>query len=184
MGEPAQIRKLTVDEYLAFEKSSAVRHEFIGGLIFGMTGDSRRHGDLAYNLERAARDHLRGGPCRVSSRTIRVRIERLDIFYYPDVVVTCDAADQDRYEIKSPALIIEVLSRTTEGVDRREKRFNYTQIPSLQEYVLVSQDARRIEILRREAEWLPEVVEDPGVVEFRSIGLTLPIAAIYEDIAS
>jgi Uma2 family endonuclease len=184
MAEPAQVRKMTVEEYLEFEKNSEVRHEFIGGLIFAMTGDSRRHGDLAYNLERAARDHLRGGPCRVSSRTIRVRIEQLDIYYYPDVVVTCDALDKARYEIKSPLLIIEVLSRTTEGVDRREKRFNYAQIDSLQEYVLVSQDARRIEVLRREADWLPEVVEDAGVVEFRSIGLNLPIDSIYEDIVS
>jgi Uma2 family endonuclease len=184
MAEPAQIRKLTVQEYLTFEKRSDVRHEFIGGLIFSMTGDSRRHGDLAYNLERAARDHLHGGSCRVSSRTIRVRIEQLDIFYYPDVVVTCDASDQDRYDIERPILITEVLSRTTEGVDRREKRFNYTQIASLREYVLVNQDSRRVEVLRREADWLPEVVEDAGVVEFRSIGLTLPIEAIYRNIVS
>jgi Uma2 family endonuclease len=184
MAESAQVRKLTVEEYLEFEKSSDVRHEFIGGLIFAMTGDSRRHGDLAYNLECAARDHLRGGSCRVSSRTIRVRIEHLDIYYYPDVVVTRDALDKARYEIKSPLLIIEILSPTTEGVDRREKRFNYAQIPSLQEYVLVSQDTRRVEVLRREADWLADVVEDGGTVEFRSIGLNLPVAAIYEDIVT
>jgi Uma2 family endonuclease len=94
-----------------------------------------------------------------------VRSEQLDIFYYPDGGVTCDVADKDRH-IPSPLLIIEVLSRTTEGVDRREKRFNYAQIASLQEYVLVSQDARRIEVLRREADWLPEVVEDGGSSSF------------------
>jgi Uma2 family endonuclease len=79
---------------------------------------------------------------------------------------------------------VEVAPPFTEGVDRREKRFNYAQIPSLQEYILVSQDTHRVEVLRREADWLGEVVEDGGTVEFRSIGLNLPVAAIYEDIVT
>src|SRR5687767_4172140 len=140
MGEPAQIRKLTIDEYLELEKRSDVRHEYVDGLIFAMHGESQGNNLIAGNLYVALRNHLRRRGCRTYSHAVKVRVSDLDIYYYPDLVVSCDRRDRDGYVVNHPSLIIEVLSPTTEGVDRREKRFNYARIPSLQEYVLVSQD--------------------------------------------
>ena len=117
---------------------------------------------------------------------VKVKVQNVDIFYYPDLLVTCDPSDQERYFKTSPNLIVEVLSNFTETTDKREKRVNYQSIKSLQEYVLVSQDEIRVEVYRKDNEdnWTVETLGKDDNLQLDSVGLTLTMAEIYEDIFS
>lgn len=131
------------------------------------------------------RERTRGGPCRTYIADMKVRADYADAFYYPDVFVTCDPRDTEPYFKRYPRLIIEVLSPSTEGIDRREKlRYDRT-LKSLDEYVLVSVEERRIEIFRREptGEWGVDILTESDPVNFISTGLTLTMDEVYEDVA-
>ena len=118
---------LTVEEYLSGELHSGVRHEYIGGTAYAMAGASEEHNAIAGNLFAALHAHLRGKPCRVFfvDMKARVLIARTDIFYYPDLMVSCDAQDRDEFFSKRPCLIVEITSPGTEAIDHREKLFAY-----------------------------------------------------------
>ena len=154
MNAPRPIIRLSVEEYLAAERSAEVRHEYVDGELFAMTGASRAHDAIALNVAAALLEHLRGGPCRVALADMKVRVESLNRFYYPDVVVSCNAVaeEPDDYVETRPTLVVEVLSPSTAATDRREKRLGYQTIPSLQEYVLVHQDRVAMEVFRRQGE--------------------------------
>ncbi len=176
---------LSVEDYLRFEAESQVRHDYIGGRIHAMSGTSVRHNVISVNLVTAFRTHLRGGPCQAYVADIKVRlaVNREDIFYYPDVMVACGSVRPEEHYLRDPTLIVEVLSPSTENIDRREKLLNYTLIPTLDEYVLVAQDSREITLHRRAEQWRPSVVTaTTSPVEFRSIKLTVPLAQIYEGV--
>ena len=189
--EPAAAYKvatklLSVEEYLEFEMASDVRHEYVYGVLYAMSGVSRQHHDIASNLFVALHGHLRGGPCRpyITDFKVRLEINNADILYYPDVMVACgtDGVDHD-YFLSNPKLIVEVLSPSTEKIDRREKRLNYLQIRTLEEYVLVSQRKLEITSYRRSDQWSPQVIVGlESAMDFRSIGLSVPLAQIYEDV--
>jgi Uma2 family endonuclease len=184
--EVARVLPLSVADYLAFEETSDVRHEYIGGAVHGMSGGSEPHNTISLNIATALRTKLRGGPCRVYAENFKVRLEagREDIFYYPDVVVSCHKADIEKYFLRLPTLIVEVLSPATETTDRREKKLNYLQVPTLHEYILVAQDQRELTIFRRSTGWAGEIFTAPeSIVEFRSIQQTMTLAEIYEDVA-
>ncbi len=177
---------LTVEDYLRFEADGKVRHEYIAGRIHAMSGATVRHNHIAMNLALTFGPHLRGGPCRVSMTDLKVRlaVNREDIFYYPDVMVACGTVHQEEHYLRDPTLIVEVLSPSTENIDRRETLLNYTLIPTLDEYVFVAQDTREITLHRREELWRPVLVTaTTAPVEFRSIKLTVPLAQIYEGVA-
>jgi Uma2 family endonuclease len=184
--EAARVLPMSVADYLALEETSDVRHEFIGGAIHAMSGASEAHNVIAGNIFAALRPKLSGGPCRAFISDFKVRLEagREDIFYYPDVVISCHKADIEKYFLRLPTLIVEVLSPSTETIDRREKKLNYLQVPTLQEYVLVEQDRRELTIFRRATGWVGEIFTAPeALVEFRSIGQAMTLAEIYEDVA-
>ena len=113
-----------------------VKHEYGAGQIFAMVGVSRDHNRIALNLFKLLEAHLYGGPCQIYVAEVKVRVEKADAFYYPDIAVTCDASDTEKYYLTHPCLIVEVLSPSTEGIDRREKLMAYQQLESLQEYIL------------------------------------------------
>lgn len=176
---------LSVEDYLKFETEGLVKHEYIGGRIHAMAGASEQHNLIALNIASALHGHLRGGPCRAHIADFKVRLEinREDILYYPDVMVSCVREGVEKYYLRYPKLIVEVLSDSTETIDRREKLINYRQIPTLEEYVLVAQDKPEVTLLRRDDGWKPTLItalESPA--EFRSIGLSLPLARIYEQV--
>ncbi|MGB7518348.1 MAG: Uma2 family endonuclease [Spirulinaceae cyanobacterium] len=177
---------LTVEDYLDTEKHSKTRHEYVDGRIFAMAGASEEHNLIAGNLYTALRSNLRGTSCRtfVSDMKVKVSIQKADIFYYPDLLVTCDPDDNERYYKTSPNLIVEVLSNSTETTDKREKRLNYQTIESLQEYVLISQDEIRVEVYRRNDQnnWSVETLGKDDKLQLNSVGLTLTMAEIYEDV--
>src|SRR5437868_2961432 len=142
MDAAAKTGALGVDDYLSGERVSDIRHEYLAGTLYAMAGASEEHSTIALNLASALRSHLRGGLGRVFIVDMKVRLQigRDNVFYYPDVLVTCDARDTDRYFTRYPKVLIEVLSPDTERIDRREKFLSYTGIETLAEYVLVAQD--------------------------------------------
>jgi Uma2 family endonuclease len=147
---------LSIEDYLNGELASDVRHEYVSGAIYAMVGASTRHNLLCVSLTTALQNHLGNSDCHTFQSDMKVRVN--DIFYYPDIVVVCDKVDLASYYQTNPILIIEVLSETTEAKDRLEKRVVYQRMPSLKEYVLVSQDKVNIEIYRRNNnEWELEI---------------------------
>ena len=146
-----------------------------------MAGASKVHGTLALNAAIVLRQHLRGQPCGVWMANMKVRVWPDFAYYYPDVVVTCDAADlgpnAPKDYVEAPKLVLEVLSDSTEPVDWREKLLSYRRLASLEEYVLVDQDRAWVEAYRRTpAGWVQEVYGSGESVRFTSIDLAVPLA--------
>ena len=175
-------------DYLEGEKNSPIRHEYLGGEIFAMSGGSEEHNRIALNIASFLRFHLRGSGCKTFIADLKVKIaiaqNTSDIFYYPDVMVTCDPQDTEKYYKTSPCLIVEVLSPSTKDLDRREKRLNYQSLASLQEYVLVSQTEMKVEVYRRlkTGKWSVESLGEEDSLELKSVGLTLTMTDIYDEV--
>ncbi len=174
-------------EYLRAEREGVLRHEYLAGQIFAMAGGSKAHNIIALNVAARLRAHLRGRPCRAFIADMKVRLEHAQCYYYPDVVVTCHPRDMAPegpadYLIE-PALIIEVLSASTETTDRREKLPAYMRLPGPVEYVLIDSSKRQIEIYRKaETGEVVQEIPAPGEsVNVDSVGLCLTFEAIYED---
>ncbi|NJL52814.1 MAG: Uma2 family endonuclease [Hydrococcus sp. SU_1_0] len=177
---------LTLEEYLKFEQDAEIRHEYVAGQVFAMAGTSEEHNVIVGNIFALLRPHLRGSSCRAffSDMKVKVRMQKADIFYYPDLLVTCNPNDSAKYFKTSPNLIVEVLSDSTEAIDRREKRINYQTLESLQEYVLVSQDEIKVEIYRKDnsGNWAVKTLGKDDNLQLNSIGLTMTMADVYEDV--
>ncbi len=176
---------LSVKDYLEGEPLSEVRHEYIGGVVYAMAGASDEHNQIVGNLHAATHSHLRGKACRVFMLDAKVRLQLAgeDIFYYPDLMIACDPRDTDRYFKRFPRVLIEVLSETTERTDRREKFLSYTQLETLEEYVLVAQDRMEVTLFRRANRWQPEVLTKAELpLRLASIDFTQPLAGIYEGV--
>jgi Uma2 family endonuclease len=178
---------LSVEDYLAGEEQSDLRHEYIDGQVYAMTGASVRHNRIAINLVRHFGSQLQGSSCEVfmSDVKLRLAIAGKDIFYYPDLMVCCDPADRAAYYRSKPCLIVEILSDSTARIDRQEKLFAYIQIESLQAYLIVSHETLHATLHRRQDDWWGEVFTDPQSMLTLPCagGLELPLAAAYEGIA-
>lgn len=183
MNMLASPTRLSVDDYLAGEEASEVRHEYIAGELYAMTGASRSHGLIAANLVAFVRPLLRGGHCQafVSDMKVRLEVAGDDIFYYPDLLLTCDPEDRARDYCRAPCLVAEILSPQTVRIDRREKFLAYTSLPSLRAYLLIAQEQRQVELFRRERDWQPEVFHG-GSVPLDCLDASLPLDVIYEDV--
>jgi Uma2 family endonuclease len=176
------------EEYLRLEAQSPIKHEYINGEMFAMTGGTLRHNTIALNVAAALRNHLRDTACRAFINDVRVRVERTHSYYYPDLLVSCargaQTMDLSAVTVEDPVLVIEVLSPTTEATDRREKLLAYRTLASLSEYVLISQDEARIEIHRRRGDigWERIEYSGPETVELASVGLQIGMGEIYEGV--
>jgi len=175
---------LSVADYLMGELGNEVRHEYVAGETYAMASAGRRHNLIAGNLFSRLREVVRGGSCRVFISDMKVRVPAHDAFYYPDIALSCDPADDQDLYLSAPCLIVEVLSPSTEAIDRREKLHAYRSLPSLREYVLVSQDSRRIEIYRRERveDWTLTLLEAGDPVQIVCVDVTLAMDEVYEDV--
>ncbi len=177
---------LSVRDYLAAEAASEVKHEYLAGVVYAMPGASRQHNSIAGNLYIALREALRDGPRRAYLSDVRVHLRSPatgEVFYYPDVVVTRDPEDNDSHQIERPSVIIEVLSESTERIDRCEKRLCYQHIASLRQYVLVAQDQARVESLILGGEPRDERVDTlDGSLVLAPLDLEIPLSAIYEGV--
>jgi Uma2 family endonuclease len=177
---------LTAEAYLEMEENSDVKHEYIDGYIYAMAGAFDPHVTIAGNLFALLRNHVRGSGCRVYISDMKARIESLNRFYYPDVMVTCDQRDQETPAYKKyPCLIVEVLSDSTEAFDRGDKFADYQVLESLQEYVLINTKRQRVECFQRNNEGLWVLRSYTSQQEFfrlNSINFEGTMAALYEDV--
>ena len=177
---PAQILPpMSPENYLDYERDSDCRHELVAGYLYAMTGASDRHEEIVANLLAAIHGHLGQGGCRVYGANLKIRVG--DDFFYPDLFVRCAKERGDPFFKTDPLLVIEVLSPNTQRYDRGDKRLAYQSLPSLAEYVLVSQHGPHIEVLRRTAEgWECLEYNTPeATLDLASIGLRLRLADIY-----
>ncbi|PIG91892.1 Uma2 family endonuclease [Gloeocapsopsis sp. IPPAS B-1203] len=177
---------LTADEYLNLEARSDTKHEYIDGQVYAMARASDAHVTIALNLATLLRTHVRGSGCRVYIADMKVRIESLNRFYYPDVMVTCDPRDLERSTYKRfPNLIVEVLSDSTEAGDRGDKFVDYQELETLREYVLINTKRQRVECFRRNEQglWVLQFYT-PQQTSFRldNIDFKATLAALYEDV--
>jgi len=179
-------RHIPIPEYLEGETRSDIRHEYVAGKVYAMAGAGEKHNRISLNIAFHLRAAARGKPCGVFISDMKVRVEKNEAFYYPDVLVTCDPEDTESLYKRSPCLIVEVLSPSTEAIDRREKFFAYRNLPSLRHYLLVSQDQRRVEWHSRDESggWLFSLLENTGIIEISCAGLQaiFSLDDIYEDV--
>ena len=184
--QPAYARAqpfMTLDEYMKLEEESAFRHEYVNGVVHAMSGPSVAHARITVELLVAFKTHLRGSPCEpfATDAKLQIRSETDEIVYYPDVVVACNRDEWGTNYVCNPKLVIETLSPSTQHIDRREKAMTYRRVSSIEEYVLLEQDEHKVIVHRRAENWKPHIYMGPqAVAEFRAIGLSVPLAQIYE----
>ncbi|MGM3308919.1 Uma2 family endonuclease [Anabaena sp. WFMT] len=173
-------------EYLQGEETSPIKHEYRQGQVYAIAGASNTHVVISGNVFAMLRNHLRGSGCQAYISDTKAHIEKMDIYYYPDVIVSCDPRDKAFNNfLRYPCLIIEVLSPTTEAFDRGDKFADYRNLDSLQEYVLVSQNKINVEIFRRnsEGQWLFYSYGKEENLHLASVDFQCSINDVYEDVS-
>lgn len=187
MSEPLAGPEMTIEEYLTFEERTPVRHEYVSGRVYAMTGATLRHNRIVGNIFARLHAAARGGPCRPYTEAVKLRVAS-DRVYYPDVLVLCRPHDQEEVLASEPCLLVEVLSPGTARTDRTEKLDAYLRLPTLRAYLIVEQERRAVTRHARDAggEWQTAVIEDQGddtTVSFPCPAATLTFAELYEDVA-
>jgi Uma2 family endonuclease len=175
---------LTAEEYLQWELTQRDRYEYWDGEVVAMTGGTRAHNRIAFNFSKFIDGALLGLSCEVYINDVKVQVEPGRKYYYPDVVVTCDDRDDNERFVQFPCLIVEVLSPSTEAIDRGVKFAHYRQFSTLQEYVLVSVTTPLVEVFARNerGQWVLTEYGEDEVVTLASIGVEIPVAAIYRQV--
>ena len=196
MGAPQKaVAWIKPEEYLALEEKATAKHEYLDGVVYSwqgfvpesMAGGSRAHNRVIQNLVVALRTRLKGKPCEVYATDVRLHVRQRQAYFYPDIAVTCSPGDSpavaaDAAEFSEPCVILEVLSDSTEAFDRGEKFQAYRQIPTLEEYLLVSLRGRHIELFRRAQSWAGEV-QQAAPARLLSLGIALDPAEVFEGLA-
>ena len=185
MGAVAEKLQMTAQDFLAWDATQTVRHEFIAGEVFAMAGAGEAHVTAALNVAMALRQHLAGTPCRTFITDMKLRVDAADAFFYPDVMVSCSAADAaDPMVKRDPVLLVEVLSPATAAYDRGDKFAAYRRLPGLREYLLVDTDSRRCDLYRKGADglWVLHPVEPGQGLRLESVALDLPAAQLWAEV--
>lgn len=174
---------MTVEEYLALEETSTVRHEYIDGHIYALAGVTNRHDDIVVNVITSFRQASRGTTCRVRSGEVQLRVTSTR-YYYPDVQIVCHPVDPNHRSVTDPCVIVEVLSPSAEQVDQREKLFAYKSIESLRAYYIVHQDRMTVENHWRDEDgiWWHGTLHGEGTLHVPCLNVDLPLADIYEGV--
>jgi Uma2 family endonuclease len=174
-------KTMTTDEYLEFEKTSEVRHEFVDGKLYAMAGETLLHDDIVLNVVEALRATARAKSCQLHATNIQTLVKG-NRYRYPDVVLTCETIRNPRL-IQAPCFILEVLSDSTADVDHGIKLEEYTKILSLQRYAIVSQNSRQVIVYKREGErWTFEVLLENGEIEIPCLETILTLEQIYANL--
>lgn len=177
MPKAKKTNLLSEDDYLRDELSRDVKHELIDGCIYAMAGASANHERIAGNIYRKFGNHLDDSPCEPFGSDMKVKAG--SNFFYPDVIVDCHFDETQPYYTETPVIIVEVLSRATRRTDETIKLLSYTNIPTLQEYVMIEQDFVDVQVLRRKEGWISRHYFLGDEVTFEAIDLTLPVEEIY-----
>jgi Uma2 family endonuclease len=189
MSAQPKPKPVTFAEFLAFEEKSESKHEFFAGEIFAMAGASRDHNVICSNLNRRLGNHLEGKPCHAVANDLLVQVEATGLTIYPDIVVVCDDekfADDKERVLLNPTVLIEVASPSTEKYDRSVKLRHCQTIPSLKEFLLVSQDEPAVERFQREPDgrWVNTFVRGlDAELRLDSLGLRVPLSQVYDRVS-
>ena len=175
--------RLSPEEYLEGERIAELRHEFVDGFVYAMSGTTEAHNDIQLYLTGWLGSRLPAG-CRVFSGSVKLMTKPTDdtSYYYPDVFVSCGPRDPRGYVRREASLIVEILSPPTERTDRGEKFLAYTAMPSVMDYMLVSQEGARVEVFRRTNGWQRETYATGDVIQLDSLAQPLPVSEVYRDI--
>ncbi|MBO0614860.1 Uma2 family endonuclease [Thiothrix fructosivorans] len=176
---------ITEQKYLEGEKLAEIRHEYVDGVVYAMAGTSLRHNDIALNIAFALRLATKNTHCYLHMLTVKVRISKRKIFYYPDVIVSCEQDEADEYYLEKPCLIVEVTSKSTEWKDFTEKLIAYQKLASLQVYLIVAQDQPQVTLFYRDAEGAWDVARFDSLEQTITLPCpeaTLTLADIYEGV--
>ena len=185
MGNIAFKPTMSAKDFLEWDRTQTIRHEFVDGEVFAMAGAEDWHVTVTANVYMALRPHLAGTPCRVLMLDTKVHVARANSYFYPDVLVTCDAADHANRLIKSnPKLLVEVLSPSTAAYDRGDKFARYRLIDALQEYVVVDIDSRRTDIHRKGADglWVLHPFEAGAAIHLASVALDIAAEQLFAEV--
>lgn len=168
---------ITEDDYLDGELVSEIKHQLIDGQVFAMAGATANHERISANILIGFGNHLKNSTCEPFGSDMKIKANAN--FFYPDVIVVCDFDESQPIYTDSPTIIVEVLSKSTRKIDETVKRFNYTDLPSLQEYVLIEQDFVDIEVVRKSEGWQPKHYFLGDEITFEAIDLTMRVEDIY-----
>lgn len=185
MGLPLLHAAMTAAEFLAWDEHQTLRREFVRGEVFAMAGGEDRNNTVAGSLYAALRQHLSGSPCRVYMADVKLRVEAADCYFYPDLMVTCSAADAASRLIKRDAvLVVEVLSPSTSAYDRGDKFADYRALPSLAEYLLVDVEKRRCDLYRKGVDglWVLHPTQGEQPLVLASVGLAIAAGTLWADL--
>lgn len=186
MGSALKHQRLQADDYLAAEEQATLRHEYIDGEVFAMAGGSERHNRISGNIFFYLRAATRRSDCRAFMADMKLRVAAHNAFYYPDVMLVCDPADQHPIYKNAPCFIAEVMSPGTSAIDQREKLLHYRDLPSLRYYLLVDSEQVYARLLSRDDAgdgWLDRVMDAEDVVNLNcgASVITLSLDDFYED---
>lgn len=177
---------MTPEEYLAFEKTSEIRHEYVDGELYAMAGASKNHNLISGNLYLLLRGYLRNSGCTTYIADVKVKLPKSKKFFYPDLLVTCDPNDDaDEMFVKTPQVIIEVLSPSTQNFDQVKKFQYYRTIPTLQNYLLIHTDDYKVDCFRRQTEdiWTIQFYKGiEAIAHLETLDINLPLTKIYEGV--
>lgn len=182
------LKTIPKDEYLRRERAAEFKSEYLHGEVFAMAGGSPNHSLIAANFVREAGNGLKTKPCSVFTSDLRIKVEATDLYTYPDASIVCGELqfdDESLDTIVNPAVIVEVLSESTEKYDRGRKAEHYRQIRSLKELVLIAQDQYHVERFMRQADgtWLfQEVKSLDQCITLDSIEIPLLMAELYRGV--
>ncbi|HSW03175.1 Uma2 family endonuclease [Aquabacterium sp.] len=176
---------MSLADFMAWESQQDTRHEFFRGEVFAMTGGSARHNRVILNLASRLAQHLDGTPCQVFAESMKVQLAN-EAILYPDVMVTCGKAQAgDEQTVTDPKLIIEVLSPSTQGYDRRNKFILYRSLQALREYALIDPASREVEVFTLTAGgWLLSDQTRAAELVLASIDCRLPMDAVFKGVES
>ena len=185
MAAPATLHRHSFADYLALEEASNTKHEFLNGEIYGMAGGTPEHAALSVAVSSSLLAQLRGGPCRVYSSDLRVRVLATGLATYPDVTVVCGELERDPESpttVVNPRVVVEVLSDGTEAYDRGQKLDHYQRIASLAAVVLVSHRAPSIDVWERAegGAWRRREFGAGQVAEIEALPARLAVDEVYQ----
>ncbi len=178
-------KKYTPEEYLALEEQAEYRSEYVDGYIYKMAGGTESHIQISFNATKLFADKLRG-KCRAYQSEMKVWIDEIGTFFYPDVTVVCGERKFHKGKrdiVENPILLVEVLSKSTEEYDKNDKFLTYRNIPSFQEYVLISQNRPAVQQFSRQVDgkWVHQAtIGLNSKVYFESVDVELSLEDIYD----
>ena len=183
----AEKRLPTGEDYLAWEREADFKSEYLRGQIYAMSGASVEHNTISMNLSGEIHAQLKGRPCRAFVSDMKVQIDTADAYFYPDISGLCgemEFHDDKRDTYRNPQFVIEILSDSTESYDRGKKFLHYQMLPSLKEFVLVSQKTAVVEVYRKDGDrWIYQLSRGNGaVLRLESVGCEVPFEEIYRSV--